>query len=100
MSFIETHSIGSVTESYGFLPKPCTVAWAALIGLTIFTYRLGADGSGQLLMGAALCLTLLKGQLVVDYFMGLRGVHPFWRIAMAAYLIILGGVIAIAYLST
>lgn len=99
MSSIENRPVGIVTESHGFLPKPCTIAWAALVGLAIFTYRLGAYGSGQPLMGAALCLTLLKGQLVVDYFMGLRSVRPLWRIAMAAYLIVVGGVIAIAYLS-
>ncbi len=99
MSSIENRPAGSVAEPQGFLPKPCTAAWAALIGLALFTYRLGAYGSGRLLMGAALCLTLLKGQLVVDYFMGLRSVRPFWRIAMAAYLIVVGGVIAVAYLS-
>jgi len=47
---------------------------------------------------AVLALTLIKGQLIADYFMGLRRVRSLWRTAMFAYLVVVGGLIATAYL--
>ncbi len=83
-----------------FMPlRPCTLSWLVLLGLTTITYELGSWASGKLLMTAVLALTLVKGQLVVSYFMGLRHVQLLWRLVMAAYLAAVGGVIAIAYLT-
>ncbi|MHB1246555.1 MAG: cytochrome C oxidase subunit IV family protein [Sulfuriferula sp.] len=79
--------------------KPCTASWIVLLGLTTITFELGSDASSQVLMAAVLVLTLVKGQLVVSYFMGLYRVRPVWRLVMAAYLATVGGVIAIAYLT-
>ena len=78
-------------------PRPCTIAWIMLIGLSLITYRLGAVPPGRTLMLVVLMLALLKGQLVVNYYMGLRRVRVFWRIVMAGYLLIIGGSIALAY---
>ena len=77
--------------------KPCTVSWAALLLLTTTSFALGSGASGRMLMAAVLALTLIKGQLVVSHFMGLHRVRLEWRIAMAAYLAAVGGVIALAY---
>ena len=77
--------------------RACTVSWAALLLLTTISFELGSGASGRLLMAAVLALTLVKGQLVVSHFMGLRHVRREWRIAMAAYLAAVGGVIALAY---
>ena len=79
--------------------RSCTVSWVALLGLTTISFLLGSRVSSQLLMAAVLALTLVKGQLVASYFMGLRTVRPMWRIVMSAYLVAVGGVIAIAYLT-
>ncbi len=85
-------------KSPAVLPfKPCTVSWAVLLVLTTISFELGAGASGRMLMAAVLALTLIKGQLVVSHFMGLRRVRLEWRIAMAAYLAAVGGVIALAY---
>ena len=79
--------------------RPCTASWVVLLGLTTITFELGSRPSGQALMVVVLALTLVKGQLVVNYFMGLRRMRPMWRLVMAAYLAAVGGVIALAYLT-
>lgn len=79
--------------------RSCTVSWVALLGLTTISFLLGSRVPSQVLMAAVLALTLVKGQLVVSYFMGLRTVRPMWRIVMSVYLAAVGGVIAIAYLT-
>ncbi|HUW27552.1 MAG TPA: cytochrome C oxidase subunit IV family protein [Sulfuriferula sp.] len=79
--------------------RPCTASWVVLLGLTTITFELGSGAPGQTLMAAVLALTLVKGQLVVSYFMGLRRVRPLWRLVMAAYLATVGGIIALAYLT-
>ena len=42
-------------------------------------------------------IALIKGQMVANYFMGLRRVHLGWRILILAYFLIVGGLIALAY---
>lgn len=80
------------------MPRPCTSAWIVLLILTLASFRLGASSPGPELMLAVLALTLIKGQLVVNYFMGLRRVRTLWRVVMAAYLVVVGALIAAAYL--
>ena len=80
-----------------FSQCPCTVAWIMLIGLSLIAYWLGAAPPARTLVLVVLMLALLKGQLVVNYYMGLRRVRLFWRIVMAGYLLIVGGSIALAY---
>ncbi len=80
--------------------KSSTISWIMLLGLSAITFELGSDTSGQAaLMAVVLALTLVKGHLVVSYFMGLRRVRLLWRLVMAAYLATIGGVITIAYLT-
>lgn len=78
--------------------RSCTVSWLALLGLTTISFLLGSRVPSHLLMAAVLTLTLVKGQLVVSEFMGLRTVRPLWRVVMGGYLATVGGVIAFAYL--
>jgi cytochrome c oxidase subunit IV len=75
-----------------------TRVWLALIMLTLITFSFGAmalDGLG--LVAAVLVIALVKGQLVVDHFMGLRRGAPMWRAILAGYLLVLGALIAIAF---
>jgi hypothetical protein len=44
-----------------------------------------------------LALALLKGQLIGDYFMGLRGIRGPWRWVILIWLLIPGGLIALAF---
>jgi cytochrome c oxidase subunit 4 len=79
--------------------RPCTRVWLLLLTLTFATYaaaQLGLQGKGLIL--GVLTLAIIKGQLVTDYFMGLRQVSGFWRPVLSAYLLIVGGLIAAAFL--
>ncbi len=79
--------------------KPCTVSWFALLGLTTITYELSARAPGQALMALVLGVMLVKAHLIVSDFMGLRHTRLLWRIVMAAYLAVVGGIIAFTCLT-
>lgn len=76
-----------------------TTAWVVILGLTTISFELGSRTPSPVLMAVVLALTLVKGQLVVNYFMGLHRVQRLWRLVMTAYLAAIGGVIALAYLT-
>jgi cytochrome c oxidase subunit IV len=79
--------------------RPCTLVWLLLLTLTVATYaaaQLGLQGKGLIL--GVLALAIIKGQLVVDHFMGLRRVGSFWRPLLGSYLLLVGGLIATAFL--
>ncbi|HEB87006.1 MAG TPA: hypothetical protein ENI68_08340 [Gammaproteobacteria bacterium] len=80
-------------------PKPCTYAWLLLLFLSTASYLLGQDKTGTLFITSVLCITVIKGHLIIRYFMGIRGVKPLWHIIMGTYLAIIGAIIGIAYLS-
>lgn len=79
--------------------RPCTLVWLLLLTLTVATYaaaQLGLQGKGLIL--GVLALAIIKGQLVVDHFMGLRRVGSFWRPLLGSYLFVVGTLIATAFL--
>lgn len=78
--------------------KPCTTSWLVLLVLTTISFVLGTYMIDRGLMVVVLTLTLIKGQIVARHFMGLGRVHALWRHIMTAYLLIVGGVVAFAYL--
>jgi len=76
-----------------------TVIWLMLVILTIATFSLGEAGmSGKYVMLTLLAITMIKSQLVANYFMGLRKSKFLWRAMMFGYFAIVGGLIAVAYL--
>ena len=78
--------------------RPCTVIWLVLIALTGVTYLVGQAGvSGITIVAFVLLTTLFKSQMVVDHFMGLKHVRPFWRALLFAYLLLVCGMIGVAY---
>ena len=75
-----------------------TTIWLLLIALTLVTFTIGESGhGGSSAMLAVLLIALVKGQMVANYFMGLRHVHIGWRALILAYFVIVGGLIALAY---
>ena len=80
------------------MPQRLICVWGLLLLLTVFSYHAGAVAAGAHLVLLVLLLALLKAQLLVDHFMGLRRVHRIWRALMAAYLLGLGALLATAYL--
>lgn len=76
-----------------------TIIWLVLVGLTIMTFSLGEAGmSGKGVMFTLLAITMVKSQLVANYFMSLRRTKLLWRAIMFGYFAIVGGLIAVAYL--
>lgn len=75
-----------------------TLVWLALVVLTLTTYAMGESGmAGNGAMLALLLIALVKGQMVANYFMGLRHAALGWRAVILAYFLIVGGLIALAY---
>jgi len=76
-----------------------TVIWLVLAVLTIMTFSLGEAGvAGKGVMLTLLAITMIKSQLVANYFMGLRRTKVLWRAIMFGYFAIVGGLITVAYL--
>lgn len=70
-----------------------------LIVLTAITYTFGeANVVGESAMLMILLITMIKSQLVAHYFMGLANCKRIWRAIMFGYFMMVGGLIAIAYL--
>jgi cytochrome c oxidase subunit IV len=79
-------------------PRPCTRIYLVMVGLTVTTFLIGISGAGGL--GLALLVlgfALIKGQMVGDYFMGLKGVRGPWRWVIFLWLFIPGALIATAF---
>jgi cytochrome c oxidase subunit 4 len=76
-----------------------TIVWLLLIGLTITTYRIDTlELFGKSTMLTLLTISMLKSQMVANYLMGLHKSRLLWRGIMLGYFLIVGGLIAIAYL--
>jgi hypothetical protein len=63
--------------------RPCTLIYLLLVGLTLLSWMVGTAGLHGL--GASLLVlgvALIKGQLVGDWFMGLRRVRGRWAVAI------------------
>jgi hypothetical protein len=82
-------------QSDGFF----TNVWLLLAGLTLATLLIGEAGlAGRGVMLALLAIALVKGQLVATYFMGLRHAGWVWRSVILGYFLVVGGMVAVAYL--
>jgi len=72
--------------------------WIILVILTIFAYLLGyLKLIGTSLVGVLLLSTFIKGQLVIDHFMGLKTVKLKYRLIPTVWLGIVISLIAAAY---
>lgn len=76
-----------------------TLIWLALVALTLVTFAIGEAGfAGKHVMLGLLLIALIKGQMVSNYFMGLKQADFLWRAIMLIYYLLVGGLIAAAYL--
>lgn len=86
------------TQASNHWLRPCTWVLLVLLALTFAAWGIGQMKLGGLaVVSAILFSTLVKGQMVVDFFMGLIRVRPFWRILMFSYLFIVIALIWAAY---
>jgi cytochrome c oxidase subunit IV len=78
--------------------RPCTRVYLVMLGLTLVTFTIGVAGLGGLTLSlSVLGFALLKGQLVGDYFMGLKFVRGPWRWVIALWLLLPGALIGLAF---
>ena len=78
--------------------RPCTRVWLVLVGLTLFALAIGKAGlGGPAIVAVLLVSTLIKTQLVADYFMGLKHSRLLWRMIVSIYLLLITGLIGLAY---
>jgi cytochrome c oxidase subunit 4 len=88
------------TSEYNFPIRPCTLVYVVLMALTVTTWLIGKDGySGLGVALLVLAFALIKGLLIGDYYMGLKGVRGLWRWAIIIWLIVPGGLITWAFIS-
>jgi cytochrome c oxidase subunit 4 len=88
-------------NSTSAFPRPCTWVYGVLIALTFTTYAVGELGLGGLSFSLlVLGIALVKGQLVGDFFMGLQGLSGPWRWVILIWLILIGGLISLAFTLT
>ena len=78
--------------------RACTLVYGVMMLLTLVTWGIGASGaSGLAISLVVLLFALLKGQLVGDWFMGLRRVRGWWRWVVLVWLFVTGSLITIAF---
>ena len=81
-----------------YLIRPCTFVWLALIVLTLITYFAGEKGmSGPGTVALVMGIAFVKGQMVADRFMALKGVIGKWRWPVTIWLVVVCGLIGVAY---
>jgi hypothetical protein len=80
--------------------RPCTIVYLVMMSMTLFTWYVGISGySGLLVSLLVLGLSLIKGQLIGDYYMGLKWVNSAWRWLIAGWLLLPGILISLAFYS-
>jgi len=74
------------------------IVWVVLVILTIFAYLLGyLKYISSFFVTILLITTFIKGQLVIDYFMGLKDVKLKYRLIPTIWLSVVLSLIAVAY---
>jgi cytochrome c oxidase subunit IV len=82
--------------------RPCTRVYLLLVVLTVVTFAVGyfdlLSGNRALFLSLlVLGFALIKGHLIGDFFMGLKGVRGPWRFVILLWLLIPGTLITIAF---
>ncbi|MDQ7047183.1 MAG: cytochrome C oxidase subunit IV family protein [Sulfurovum sp.] len=74
------------------------IAWFTLALLTIFAFFLGHFNTiNSSIVAILLISTFIKGQVVIDYFMGLKNVRLGYRLIPTLWLFVVLSLIATAY---
>ena len=80
------------------LKNPAHRAWLVLMVATAITWYLGEVGAaGTSAIVAMLVIAFIKGRLVILDFMELREAPRMWRVLLEGWLILVSGLILLAY---
>jgi len=75
-----------------------TKIWLVLVFFTALSLFLGAaDSFTYVFLAIVLFITFIKGQLVIDYFMGLKDVKLKYRLIVSMWLFFIITLIGMAY---
>lgn len=78
--------------------RVATFQWLMLLTLTGLSFGLAEAGTaGSAALFPVLLATLVKGNIVIDRFMALRGVAGAWRWIVLGWLLLVLGLIAYAF---
>jgi caa(3)-type oxidase subunit IV len=85
-------------ENHTFSEQQATRIWLLLMLATVSAAGLSfLPINGLLLTAITIMILIWKGQMIVDYFMGLKTASVFWRVVMSAYCVVIGGVVMGVY---
>ncbi len=80
------------------MKKTAEIVWIVLIVFTVFAYLLGKlKLVSTFMVGVLLVTTFIKGELIIDYFMGLKDVSLKYRLIPTVWLVLIISLIAISY---
>lgn len=78
--------------------KQATLTWLILITLTLISVYLGQTMQASGWLALAVTLTIMvKGQQIVDVYMGLRRAPRRWRALLMSYVLLVPGIIGLVY---
>ena len=76
-----------------------TIIWIALLILATISFQIAHLGLiNKIVMLLLAFITMLKGCLVVNYFMDLRNSYWVWKVSIFFYLFTVLAIIAVAYI--
>jgi cytochrome c oxidase subunit IV len=80
------------------MKKTYIYAWMILLALSLFAFLLGyLEYINTLLVSILLVSTFIKGQLLIDHFMGLKNVKLKYRLIPSVWLLVVLTLIGVAY---
>lgn len=78
--------------------RQATLTWLVLITLTLVSVFLGNTMENSAWLALAVTLTIIvKGQQIVDVYMGLRKAPPRWRALLMSYVLLVPSIIGLLY---
>lgn len=80
--------------------RALAATWLTLLGLTLAMWILRGYPGTDWLAFVVLIVVAIKGQLVIDRFMGLRHAPILWRITLSGWLLTVLGVIGVIRATT
>ncbi len=87
-----------MTEARFTSSKKLTIIWIILILLTLSSALVGYFKlSGLYIVGFVLLTVIIKGQMIIDYYMGLKNVRAYWRLAMLGFIFVIPAIIYTGY---
>jgi len=90
----------TATINHRYPLRPCTIIYILLVTMTLVTWQIcRMEMSGLEIALLVLLFALIKGVLIGDYYMALRGIRSLWRWTIMIWLLITGAMITLAFVS-